>query len=145
MSFTSLFWPFVLTLLASGLIAIMDIIKKKNPQAANAIATVAGFGGYIGLGAMVTAIITFFNLLRGLSILMRIVPLSTIMLLAACVSAVLLGIFMSIDLFTQWGLLNKEKGSALSAKLSGIKIPLGFVAVISSVYLILWYFIQWGF
>lgn len=145
MSFTSLFWPFVLTLLASGLIAIMEIIKKKNPQAANAIAMAASFGGYIGLGAMITAIITFFNLLRGLSFLMRFVPVSTIMLLAACVSAVLLGIFMSIDLFTSWGVLNKEKGSAMSAKLAGIKIPLGFVAVISSVYLILWNLIGWGF
>ena len=145
MRFGGLYWIFCFALLFSGLLALIEIIKKKNPQAAEAIEKVSGYAGYIGLGAMVTAILTLLQIIKYLSFFFRLVPISTIVLIVAMVSAILLGIFQSIDLFKSWGILNKEKGDALSAKLSGIKIPLGFAGAGSALYLLLWRLVGWAF
>lgn len=132
-----MFWVFCITLLVAGLLAIIEILKKKNPQIAQVVENVAPYVGYIGIGLIVFAVINLFDVLRMMKWSFAYAPISTVVALAALVVAVLLGIFQSIGVLKQFGVLKDEQASSISNKLIGIKIPLGFIAILSSIYLML--------
>ena len=139
------FWILAIGLIVAGALALAEIIKKKNPQAGEAVEKIAKYQGYIGIGLLAVSIWNLLAILRWLSFLLKALPISTIVLIAALGSGILLGLSQGISLFKNFGILSDEKAGKIEGKLTGIKIPLGFIAVSSAVYLILWRLIGWRF
>jgi len=64
-------YMFFATLIASGILALVDLIRQKNPDAAKGIEMLAPASGWIGLGLLVSVVISLINVLRGLSRLLK--------------------------------------------------------------------------
>jgi hypothetical protein len=129
-------WFFIIALIISGLLALIEVIRKKNPQAAASIEKVSSFGGYVGIGLLVLSIIQLIQMLRWFSVLLQVVPVTTIIWLGALAAGVVLGLFQSIDLLKTWGVLKDDKAAGLNTKLKGISIPFGFIAVGTGLYIL---------
>ena len=133
MGFSGGFWILVIGLIVAGALALAEIIKKKNPQAGEAIEKISKYQGYIGIGLLAVSIWNLLSILRWISFLMRAIPVTTIVLIAALGAGILLGLSQGISLFKNFGILSDEKAGKIEGKLSGIKITLGFIAVSSAV------------
>ena len=135
-------YMFFATLIASGILALVDLIRQKNPDAAKGIEMLAPASGWIGLGLLVSVVISLINVLRGLSGLFRGVPVSSIVLIAALASGTILGLLQITGLLKQFGVMDDAKAAELDKKLLPIKVPVGIVAVLSGIYLFLFSIIQ---
>ncbi|MBN1799377.1 MAG: hypothetical protein JW822_12420 [Spirochaetales bacterium] len=138
-------WIFLVALLLAGIFALAELIAKKNKEAGELIEKVSSYQGYVGIGLIVFSVWNLILTLDGIGILLQVFPLSGIVMIAALVAGILLGIFESIDLFKSWKLLKEEAVDKVKGKLAVIKIPLGFVGIISSLYLMLWGVVMWTF
>ena len=145
MSWTWYGWLFLLSLLVGGAYAIVDLIKNKNPKAGEIVEKVAAYQGYLGLGLILFSAWNLILMLKDISIFLRFVPVTSIVLLAALVTGLLLGLLESLGILGSWKVMNQDTLTKIEQKLSGIKIPLGFVAIGTSIYLILAGIIRWTF
>jgi hypothetical protein len=145
MAWTWYGWIFLVSLLIAGIFALAELIAKKNKEAGELIAKVAAFQGYVGIGLIVFSIWNLFAILGSVGGLLSSLPLTGIILIAALIAGVLLGVLESIDLFKSWKLLNEEAVDKVKGKLVVIKTPLGLIGIIASLYLILWGVVIWGF
>lgn len=94
---------------------------------------------------MIFCVITLGDVLPGLKLLFRVIPVSTIILLAALVAGIGLGLFQLIGLLKQFKIVSEDKLAGLEEKLALVKIPLGFLSIGAGVYLLLWRIIKWSF
>ena len=137
-----LFYAFLATLIASGILALVDLIRQKNPDAAKGIEMLAPASGWIGLGLLVSIIVTLIEVLRYLGPWLKGIPVTTIVLLSALVSGAILGLLQITGLLKQFGVMDNAKAAELDKKLLPIKVPVGIVAVLSGIYLFLFSIIQ---
>ncbi|HPH01847.1 MAG TPA: hypothetical protein PK297_02665 [Spirochaetota bacterium] len=137
-----LFYAFLATLIASGILALVDLIRQKNPDAAKGIEMLAPASGWIGLGLLVSIIVTLIEVLRYLGPWLKGIPVTTIVLLSALVSGAILGLLQITGLLKQFGVMDDAKAAELDKKLLPIKVPVGIVAVLSGIYLFLFSIIQ---
>jgi hypothetical protein len=138
-------WIFLISLLIAGIYALAELIAKKSAEAGGMIEKVSGLQGYVGIGLIVFSLWNLFYILGSVGGLIQVLPLTGIILIAALIVGILLGVFESIDLFKSWKILNEEVVTKVKGKLVVIKTPLGLIAVIASLYLILWGLAGWGF
>ena len=124
-------------MLIGGLFAIIELVKKRSPQAAEVISKISGFQGYIGAGIIVFSIWNLVQLFRGIRVMFKFFPVSTVFLLVALITGLLLGVLQSIDLARSFKKLPEDKLKLIDTKLSKIRIPLGFCAIVTSIYLAL--------
>ena len=129
-------WVFLIALLAAGIFAILDLIKKQSKEAGEVLEKITPYAGYIGIGLIVFSIWNLFDVLRVFGLFIQVLPLTTIVLLAGLIGGVLLGIMQSLGLLKSWKILNEEAGTKVEGKLIPFRIPLGFIAIISSLYMI---------
>jgi len=135
-------YMFFATLIASGILALVDLIRQKNPDAAKGIEMLAPASGWIGLGLLVSIIVTLIEVLRYLGPWLKGIPVTTIVLLSALVSGAILGLLQITGLLKQFGVMDDAKAAELDKKLLPIKVPVGIVAVLSGIYLFLFSIIQ---
>jgi len=133
-----MFWVFTIALLLSGVLVFADVIKKKNPQLGDALAQIAGFSGYIGIGLFLFGILNLFDALKLLNGLGHPeIPLSltifAIALIVGVVVAILLGALQGIGAVKPF-ISNKSGIENIENKLLGIKIPLAVIAIVCSIY-----------
>lgn len=139
------FWLFIISLALVGALALVEIIRKKNSQAAEAVEKLSSFSGWIGLALVIFCIINLLDVLRYLDMILKVVPVSTIVVLAALASGAILGLLQMLDILKQFGIIKDEQAKSISSKLAGVKIPFGFIALLSAGYLALWSIVKWGF
>jgi hypothetical protein len=130
-------WIFVASLLLAGIFALAEIIAKKNKEAGELIGKISSYQGYVGIGLVVFSIWNLIYTISDISNLIAAFPLSTIVFVAALVTGILLGLFESIDLLKSWKILQEEMIDNVKGKLAVIKVPLGFIGILSSIYLML--------
>ena len=140
-----IFYLFLATLIISGALALVEIIRKKNPDAAKGIEALSSFSGWVGLGLVVFCVITLLDVLRVVGLLFRVVPVSTIVVLASLIAGIVLGLLQLVGLLKQFGVINDAKAASMEGKLASVKIPFGFIAIISAIYLFVWTIIKWQF
>ena len=127
-------------LIVAGIIAILDFIKKKNPEVAEKLKVIANYSGYVGVGLLGVGIWRLLHALFtsyfGRSLIGLLLKSGAgIVYLVSIVIAIILGLFQAISMLKSWGILSEEKGNQLESKLSTIKVPLGFAAIVSAVLL----------
>jgi hypothetical protein len=138
-------WIFLASLLLAGIFALAELIAKKNKEAGELIEKVSSYQGYVGIGLIIFSVWNLILTIKDVGTLLSIFPLSGIVFIAALVTGILLGIFESIDLFKSWKILKEEAVDKVKGKLVLIKTPLGLVAIIGSLYLMLWGVVGWLF
>lgn len=140
-------WTFVIVLILSGLLTMIDKIREKNAQAAENLEKIAQYQGYGGVFLVVFGLINLLRILfsGAMGVLFRVVPVTTIVLLAALICGIILGLLQSVGVLKSWGALDEEKGGKIEGSLGGFKSMLGMVGVISGVYLLLAFITQWRF
>ena len=140
-----LFYAFLATLIASGILALVDLIRQKNPDAAKGIEMLAPASGWIGLGLLVSIVVTLIYVLRAIFSPHPSINLTVIVLLVALASGIILGLLQITGLLKQFGAMDDAKAAELDKKLLPIKVPVGIVAVLTGIYLFLFSIIQWKF
>jgi len=136
-----MFYAFLATLIASGILALVDLIRQKNPDAAKGIEMLTPASGWIGLGLLVSIVVTLIQVLRSMSH-GAVINLSYIIVLVALGCGVILGLLQITGLLKQFGVMDDAKAAELDKKLLPIKVPVGIVAVLSGIYLFLFSIIQ---
>ncbi len=94
---------------------------------------------------MVFCVINLLDVLRVVGLLFRVVPVSTIVVLASLIAGIVLGLLQLVGLLKQFGVINDAKAASMEGKLASVKIPFGFIAIISAIYLFVWTIIKWQF
>ncbi len=145
MHFRGLFYAFVATLIASGILALVDLIRQKNPDAAKGIEMLAPASGWIGLGLLVSIVVTLIDVLRAIFSPHASIDLTVIVILVALASGIILGLLQITGLLKQFGVMDDAKAAELDKKLLPIKVPVGIVAVLTGIYLFLFSIIKWNF
>ncbi|RPJ07321.1 MAG: hypothetical protein EHM28_07550 [Spirochaetaceae bacterium] len=136
-------WIWLASLFVGGLLALSEIISKKNKEAGELVQKLSAFQGYIGVGLIVFSVL---NLIWNLSILIAAIPqipVSAIIFIVALFAGIILGIMESIGLLKSFNIISAEVLDNISSKLMLFKVPLGIICVCASLYLAIWGIIQW--
>ena len=130
-----MFWVFSILLLLSGCVVFADIIKKKSPGAGAVLDFLVGSSGWMGVALFVVGIINLLDAIRMLQIL-SMAPVLVLVTFASVVVAILLGGLLAISVIKTFA-SDKSGIEKIENKLMGIKIPLGILAIVCSLYLMI--------
>ena len=133
---------FALLLIVAGILAASALIIKNQPNARDLIAKLVPFQGIIGIVLLLFGIYwLLFWILPYLGGIMRYAPITGLMALVACLVAIGLGFLLGYGLISQY-LLSKNadaarSGEAMRLKLAGIQGPIGLVAIILGIWMLI--------
>lgn len=130
------FWVTIIFLILTGILATASMIVAKRPDAATAINKLIPFQGIIGVLALIWGIWSLINAISGGFLnFFSFIPVTVLLLLAACILMILLGFLFG------WGLISKftggGQGGAAAAKLAGIQGPLGIATIAVAILLVI--------
>jgi len=130
------FWVTIIFLILTGVLAAAGMIAAKKPDAGAIINKLVPFQGIIGVLALIWGVWSLINwLTSGALSFFSVVPILTLLGLAASVLMILLGLLFG------WGLIakitGKAEGGAGLAKLAAIQGPLGIATIIVAIALVI--------
>jgi len=126
-----------------GLLAMSSLFVGKSPGAAEKLAKLAQYQGYIGLSMFGWGVWELIDSVLSLPLLASH-PLVWIFMLASGVADFSVGLILGFGLISTYAFRGNEtaieKGNALRAKLVKFQVPLGALAIITSLlYLVFWF------
>lgn len=122
--------------IVGGLLAASSLIAKKSEDAGQALAKIAPYQGFIGLGLLGYGIyyLIFFVLPNLTALFGTTVGLVSF---ALVILMILVGLLLSYNLIASYTMKGndeaKEKGQAIMAKLVPFQVPLGIALVVLSI------------
>lgn len=132
-------WVHLFSLIACGLLAAAPVVLAKSPGAKPMVDKLAQFGGIIGLVTLILGIINLIDIVPHIGDVFK--HYFGIIGLAAVLCQLLLGFLLGFSLFAPFifkpGTPAGAKGESIRQKIGGIQIPVGFVALIVAVLLVL--------
>ena len=138
-------WVFLGSLILGGLYALANLIKSKNEQAGELIEKFSYFQGYVGLGLIATSAWNLFYLSKDVKSLLAALPITGIVYIVSLVVGILLGILDGLEILRARNILSEETMENISPKLLFVEVPLGIIAIITGIYLVLCGIIHWKF
>jgi hypothetical protein len=143
-------WMLAIFLILGGILAASSMIVRKKPDVEKAIKTLAHYQGWIGLILLFFGIWNFlfewlFHLGSYFRYFLKIFPLTGIIFMVGFLLAIVLGIFLAMNLLKTRKELPKEKLEEIEKKITPKQVPLGVAAIFSGLYLFLWGIIIWKF
>jgi hypothetical protein len=139
---------FALLLIVAGILAASALIIKNQPNARDLIAKLVPFQGIIGIVLLLFGIYwLLFWILPYLGAIMRAYPIRGLMALAACFVSIGLGFLLGYGLINQY-ILSKNadaarSGEGMRLKLAGIQGPIGLVAIVLGIWMLI-SSLSWG-
>jgi hypothetical protein len=126
-----------------GILAMSSLFVGKSPGAAEKLAKLAQYQGYIGLSMFGWGVWELIDSVLSLGLLASH-PLVWIFMLASGVADFSVGLILGFGLISTYAFRGNEtaieKGNALRAKLVKFQVPLGALAIITSLlYLVFWF------
>jgi len=129
------FWVTIIFLILTGVLAAAGMIAAKKPNAGAIINKLVPFQGIIGVLALIWGVWSLINWLSsGALEFFSIVPILTLLGLAASVLMILLGLLFGWSLIAK--ITGKAEGPGL-AKLAAIQGPLGVATIIVAIALVI--------
>jgi len=136
-------WRFYVTvavLFVGGVLSAAGIIVKKKPNAKELIEKLVPYQGWIGIVMFIWGVWDVFSIVDMFRLL-SILPVMAIAGILAVLCELVLGFLLGFGLITKYALSKNEqamaKGQEIRGKLVKYQPPLGIVAIIVSVYLLL--------
>ena len=127
-------WPVILIL--GGILGISGLIVAKKPDAKELLGKLQPFQAAIGIALLIFGVLNLMDAIRFLK-LISVVPLLSIMAIAAVVSAIILGILFGMPMIARFSASGAAKGEELGKKLAPFQTIFGLVAIVSGLYFLL--------
>jgi hypothetical protein len=127
-------------LFCGGVLSAANIIVGKKPNAKELIDKLVPYQGWIGAVMFIWGVwdlIYMFDIFGAFSI----IPVTVLIIIVATLTELVLGFLLGFGLITKYALSKSEaameKGQAIRAKLSKFQGPLGIVAILVAVYILI--------
>lgn len=131
----------VVGLILGGALAASSLIAKKNADAGEAIKKLAPYQSWIGLfllgWGLFAFIFRFLLWMRYWSLWLRFAPVMAITYIVGIIVSILLGLVLSMNFLKSREEIPQEKLEKLEKKLTPIQVPLGIVAIVDAVILLI--------
>lgn len=139
---------FALLLIVAGILAAAALIIKNQPNARDLIAKLVPFQGIIGIVLLLLGVYwLLFWILPNLGGMMRYYPLTGLVVLLACLVSIGLGFLLGYGLINQYVLSKNadaaRSGEAMRLKLAGIQGPVGLIAIVLGIWMLIGS-LSWG-
>jgi hypothetical protein len=133
---------FALLLIAAGILAAAALIIKNQPNARDLIAKLVPFQGIIGIVLLLFGVYwLLFWILPNLGAMMRYYPIGGLVALLSCLVSIGLGFLLGYGLINQYVLSKNadaaRSGEAMRLKLAGVQGPIGLVAIVLGIWMLI--------
>jgi hypothetical protein len=131
-----------LLLIAGGILAVSSLIVAKKPDAQKLIDKLVPYQAVIGIALLALGIVNLLRSLDHLGGLIRAFPFFGMVVLAMCVTSILLGFMFGMPQISKWipgENAAEQKGMELSKKLAPYQVIIGLVGLASALLWLLYW------
>ena len=135
----------VAMIIIGGLLAAASLIASKNKEAGEMIKKLAPYQSWVGIVLFVWGVWNLIKMIQYLGIMTRLMAIAPILIISTWVAVVVmivLGLILSLNFMKSRKEIPAEKVEALEKKLKPIQVPVGIIAIIDGVVLLLATFIK---
>ncbi len=129
-----MFWLFYILLIVVGLLAAYPGIVRARPDAKEILDKILPYQSWIGIAALIWGAVNLLRILFHFGTMTMMPALWLILILAANVAAVLLGLLLGYGLIAQYVLNSspsaRQRGEELRSKLINRQVALGWAGII---------------
>lgn len=141
MGFDALILVNIVLSVLGGLLAAAALIIAKKPDAKLYIDRLAAYQAFIGVGLIVVTVINFARMLRGISLIVRVMPVFGASFLVMVCGGFLLGALFGMPQIAKWipgESPAEQKAVELSKKVAPYQVVLGIATVLASLVVLLY-------
>ncbi|OHD55911.1 MAG: hypothetical protein A2014_00670 [Spirochaetes bacterium GWF1_49_6] len=135
----------IIALFAGGVLALSTFIAKKNPKAGELVEKLVPFQTYIGIGLFIWGVIDLIRFLIFSTGVFAYNFWAGLLFVIAIIDEIVLGVVLAMNFLKGRKELPAEKMEKLDKILTPFQIPLGFIAVGLSIYILLFSIINSAF
>ncbi len=130
----------VAMIIIGGLLAAASLIASKNKEAGEMIKKLAPYQSWVGIVLFVWGVWNLIKMIQYLGIMTRLMAIAPILIISTWVAVVVmivLGLILSLNFMKSRKEIPAEKVEALEKKLKPIQVPVGIIAIIDGIVLLL--------
>lgn len=132
---------FTLLLIVAGLLGASSLIIQKQPNARDVIAKIVPFQGIIGIILLLWALLNLIRVLPYLGAIFQYAFITGLLMLLVLLVAIALGFLLGFGLINHYVLSKNAEaakgGSAMQSKLVTFQVPLGILAILLGIWMLI--------